>query len=75
MKKYKIVLEDLGQDLLEIYTDEQGVVQRTEPFHTEIYRGAYVPVNQSVGQKCAIHHPPHIEFGFLKYIIEGIVSL
>jgi hypothetical protein len=76
MKVTKIILEDKGQDFLELYVDHTGRVIEALPFQSSVWVGAYIPVNTfdmvQVGRPCPIHNPPHIEFGFLKYSIEKI---
>lgn len=68
-----IELEDKGQDFLEIYVDDNEVVYRTEPFQTDIWKGAWIPTALcKIGEPCPIHHPPALEFGQLKYNIISI---
>lgn len=74
---YTIIhLEDNGQDFLRLITDNSGKVIKAEPFQTEFWKGAFIPINHSemfhTGANCPIHHPPNIEFGFLKHKIEKI---
>lgn len=72
-KIIRIDLEDLGQDLLTIFTDENGIILETEPFHSELYKGGYIPLTSiQIGEQCMIHHPPNINYGFLKYKITNI---
>lgn len=75
--RYKVSLEDKGQDLLHLITDEDGqVLEATTPFLTSIYKGAFIPIEQQViGTACMIHNPPHQNFGFLKYKAIAIVDL
>lgn len=72
----KITLEDKGQDFTTLYTDDKGVVIDTKPLQAHIWRGAIIPINDlelfDVGQPLPIHHPPHINYGFLKYKIQKI---
>lgn len=43
------------------------------PYQGHIWRGAYIPLPEvRVGERCPIHHPPHINFGYLKYRVERI---
>lgn len=73
---YEVQLEDLGQDLLSIITDDKGMVLETRPFHTDLYKGALIPIEQQViGEECMIHNPPHIEYGFLKYKVLSITPI
>ncbi|MDG6896394.1 hypothetical protein [Volucribacter amazonae] len=68
MKGYEITLEDKGQDFTILKTDEKGIVIAVEPFQTEIWKGASIPISkQKIGDLCMIHHLPHIEYGYLKY--------
>lgn len=75
-KQIKITLEDRGQDFTILYTNEDGIVIDAQPFQSEIWHGAIIPVNNlclfEVGQPLPIHHPPHIIYGFLKYRIAEI---
>lgn len=77
--KIKITLEDRGQDFTTLYTDEQGIVTDVQPFQAHIWRGAIIPVYDTemfrVGERLPIHHPPHIEYGFLRYKIQKIEYL
>jgi hypothetical protein len=81
MKKIKInldtaiiiELEDKGQDFLKIIVDTEGFVLQTWPFQTSLWKGAYIPIKSvKVGKPCPIHHPPHIQFGFLNYKVMSI---
>lgn len=70
--KTKITLEDKGQDFLEVIVEDNKIIQ-TLPFQTDIWKGAYVPVEMViVGKKMPIHKPPHINFGFLNYKVESV---
>lgn len=74
-KKFKIQLEDKGQDLLTFITDEKGQIIEVGPFHKTLYKGGYIPLeSQKIGEPCMIHHPPQINYGFLKYKVEGILE-
>lgn len=77
--KTKITLEDNGQDFLEFICDERGKIIETKPFQGSVWNGGFIPLRQpemvSVGRECPIHHPPHIEFGFLKHKIEKIETI
>lgn len=79
MKTTKITLEDQGQDVLELYVDENDVVIDAQPFQASLWRGAMIPVSVEgmveVGKRCPIHHPPCINYGFLKYAIEAVEEL
>lgn len=76
MEKTLIELEDKGQDFFQMVLNEYGIVVRTEPFQTDIWAGAYIPIEDlKVGDLCLIHHPPHIVFGALKYKIKNIKPL
>ncbi len=71
----KITLEDKGQDILWFRVNEGGLVEEAGPFQNEIWQGAYIPYwGASIGQLCPIHHPPHIDRGFLKYKIASITK-
>ena len=75
-KKYKITLEDNGQDLLTITTDSKGMILECFPYHTSLYAGGYIPIrSQKIGEKCMIYKPPTINFGFLKYKVEKIEEI
>lgn len=78
-KVTKITLEDQGQDFLELYVDEHGIVMDAQPFQSSIWKGALIPIKNKkmfkVGVRCPIHHPPCIIYGFLKYLIEKIEVL
>lgn len=68
-----IELEDKGQDFTTIITDSDGVIVETRPFQTEFWKGGSIPIEfpsmLKVGELLPINHPPHINFGFLKYKI------
>lgn len=72
----KIKLEDKGQDFTVIVTDDNGVVIDAQPFQAGLWQGAIVPVHEKSlfreGERLPIHHPPYIEYGYLKYRIEKI---
>lgn len=73
MNGYKITLEDKGQDFLYFITDENGIVQSAEPRQNEVWKGASIPIEQQeVGDFCMIHHPPMIEYDYLKYKVVSI---
>lgn len=75
MAKTKITLEDEGQDLLWLIIENNTVVDGG-PFHGGLYEGAIVPmVNVKVGELLPIHHPPLIEYGFLRYIVEKVEQI
>lgn len=71
-----IELEDNGQDFLEIVTDQDGVIIETRPFQTSVWKGGIIPIEQKhmmkVGKNLPIHHPPNINFGFLKHKIKSV---
>lgn len=71
-----IQIEDKGQDFTKIICDESGKILETKPCQSEVWKGGYIPLYEngmfSIGKPCPIHHPPHIEFGFLKYNIIDI---
>jgi len=74
--RYRISLEDKGQDLLYFITDANGFVLEAHPFHSKLYEGAYLPLDSLViGEPCMIHHPPKIEFGVLNYNVEAMYML
>ena len=72
----KIILEDNGQDFLQFILDDKGKIIETLPFQCDIWNGGYIPVTSpgmvKVGEQCPIHHPPYINFGYLKHKIEKI---
>lgn len=75
-KEFKIELEDKGQDLLYFKTDETGKILEAGPYHNELYKGGYIPLeSQKEGELCMMHNPPHINFGFLKYKVESIKEI
>jgi hypothetical protein len=76
MKGYVITLEDKGQDFTKLITDKDGIVVKAEPYQTEVWKGALIPISQQkVGDLCMIHHLPHIEYGYLKYKVLDIKEL
>jgi len=53
----------------------EGTKRPLKPFHKALYKGGYIPLGmQEVGKPCMIHHPPLINYGFLKYNVEGILE-
>lgn len=72
----KVELEDKGQDLLYFLVDEKTCkIEEAGPWHNDLYKGGYIPIeSQKVGEKCMIHHPPNIEFGFLKYKVTSMTK-
>lgn len=75
MSKYKIILEDNGQDFLEFIV-ENDVIIDVFPFQKEIWKGAYILIEMViVGEKCPIHKPPYINFGELKYNVEELIDI
>ena len=57
MKGYEIELEDKGQDFTRLKTDEQGIVIAVEPYQTDVWKGALIPIDQQkIGDLCMIHH-------------------
>lgn len=73
--KRVIQLEDNGQDFLQVVTDDRGEIIETRPFQTDIWKGGFIPLEMVVvGKELPIHHPPHINFGFLKHKVESIVN-
>ena len=75
MEKHIIHLEDNGQDFLQLVV-EDGIVTEAKPFQTDIWKGASIPVDFiEVGEPCPIHHPPHINYGYLKHKVEKIEVL
>ncbi len=76
MKGYEIELEDKGQDFTRLRTNEQGIVIAAEPYQTDVWKGALIPISQQkIGDLCMIHHLPHIEYGYLKYKVLDIKEL
>lgn len=74
----KITLEDQGQDMLELFVNDDGFVIDAQPFQADVWKGCYVPIGSDmieVGKRCPIHNPPLINFGFLNYNIEKIEQL
>ena len=71
-----IEIEDKGQDFTTIITDSDGVIVETRPFQTQFWKGGAIPIQDKdmfkVGELLPINHPPHINYGFLRYKIEGI---
>ena len=75
MEKFKIELEDKGQDLLYFITDKDGKILDAHPFHSKLYKGGYIPLeSQTEGDFCMIHNPPYIHYGFLKYKVKSITK-
>ncbi len=73
---FKIELEDNGQDFLSFETDPSGTIIKTEPFQGAVWNGGYIPVEvQEIGELCMMHHPPNIEYGFLKHRVTKITEL
>ncbi|QOF67315.1 hypothetical protein IFE17_09810 [Actinobacillus sp. GY-402] len=76
MEGYEITLEDKGQDFLSFKTDINGIVIAAEPFQTNVWRGALIPVEQQkIGDLCMIHHLPHIKYGYLRYKVLAIKKI
>lgn len=76
MTKFKIVLEDKTQDFTRFITDENGVIIEALPFQTDFWKGATIPLEmQNIGDLCMIHHPPYIEYGYLKYKVTQIQKI
>lgn len=72
MSKHIIHFEDNGQDFLQFIVENDKVVE-AKPFQSKIWEGASIPVEiVIVGERCPIHHPPHINFGYLKHKVEKI---
>jgi hypothetical protein len=70
-----IEFEDKGQDFLYFQLDKNGFVVKATPFQNEIWKGAYIPLSMlKVGKELPIHHPPNINFGFLKHIVKNIIT-
>lgn len=73
MKKFKVQLEDLGQDLMFFIVDENDKILDCDNFGPKIYIGGHIPISQQeIGKPCMIHYPPHINFCFLKYNVTSI---
>ncbi|MEE6032981.1 MULTISPECIES: hypothetical protein [Avibacterium] len=76
MKGYQIELEDKGQDFTRLKTDEKGIVIATEPYQTEVWKGALIPIaQQKIGDLCMIHHLPYIKYGYIKYKVLAIKEI
>ena len=76
MKGYEITLEDKGQDFTKLKVDEKGIVISTEPYQTDVWKGALIPIaQQKIGDLCMIHHLPHIKYGYLKYKVLDIKKI
>lgn len=76
MKGYCVELKDNGQDFTKLITDDAGVVVRSEPFQTSIWKGAYIPIESLIiGDLCMIHHPPNIVYGHLKHEVLSITEI
>jgi hypothetical protein len=43
-EKFKIKLEDKGQDLLFFITNYKGQIIEAGPFHSKLYVGGYIPI-------------------------------
>lgn len=72
MKRKIIHLEDQGQDLLRLVTENDLVVEE-QPFNRGIFTGGYIPSLQiEIGSPCPMHCPPSLVFGYLKYNVEKI---
>ena len=70
-----ITLEDKGQDALQ-FIIENNIVSKTLPFQTEIWKDAYVPIEDcEIGKEMPIHKPPHLNFTYLKYKIINIQTV
>lgn len=69
-----IELEDNGQDLLELVTDDNGLVIDAKPFQKDVWAGSIIPIETmlEVGEPLPIHKPPHINYGFLKHNVKSI---
>lgn len=76
MQVTKITLEDKGQDMFELYVNDECEVIAAAPFQSSVWVGATIPVTIEgmvrIGELCPIHNPPHINFGLLKYKVEKI---
>ena len=72
----KITLEDTGQDLLELFVNDQCEVIEAGPFQNSVWGGATIPVTIDgmvrPGELCPIHNPPHIIFGLLRHKVEKV---
>lgn len=76
MKGYKITLEDKGQDFLRFITDDKGIVIEALPYQTDVWKGALIPIaQQEIGDLCMIHHPPRIEYSYLRYKVLDIKEI
>lgn len=76
MAKFKVELEDNGQDFLEFITNERGVIIEAKPFQTEIWEGGYIPIEmQEIGDFCMMHKLPHFNYGFLKHKVTNIEEI
>lgn len=71
-----VELEDNGQDFLFFHISPEGVITDTKPFQGSVWKYGQVPLHSlhylEVGKSFPIHHPPHINFGFLKHKIKAI---
>ncbi len=75
-QNHKITLKDEGQDLLYFITDNIGRIIEAGPFHNDLYKGGHIPLSsQKIGEPCMIHHPPHFNFGFLRFNVESITPI
>lgn len=71
--KYKITLQDVGQDITSFITDDNGIVIDSN-MQVDSWKGAIIPLSQQkIGDLCMIHHPKMmIEYGYLKYKVTKI---
>jgi hypothetical protein len=76
----KINLEDNGQDFLFFVTNENGIIIDAKPFQKDVWVGAVIPIDEdlcmlTIGDECPIHHPPTINYGFLKHKVISIEKI
>lgn len=71
-----VELEDNGQDFLFFHISPEGKITDAVPFQDRIWVGGQVPLHTldylKIGKPFPLHHPPHINFGFLAHNIKNI---
>lgn len=71
-----IEMEDRGQDCTQMQVDKAGWIVQAGPYQDEMWKGAYIPLNMvKIGKPLPIHHPPNINFGFLKYKVLKVTDV
>jgi hypothetical protein len=68
-----IEFEDNGQDFLEFQINKNGFVLASSPFQSDLWKGAYIALSDvRINEELPIHHPPHINFGYLKHKVKSV---